>query len=108
MAGRLDEAASLYRQRLQEKPQDIEANQALGFIYFQSRQFELAQYFAGEALKLDPTYLDGLRLRGMALMQLGRLNPALMCFAEALALKPDFGRAPGQPCDGAARAQAAG
>jgi predicted TPR repeat methyltransferase len=89
MAGRLDEAASLYRQRLQAKPQDLEANQALAMIYFQSRQFELAQYFAGEALKLDPTYLDGLRLKGMALMQLGRLNPALMCFSEALALKPD-------------------
>ena len=89
MAGRLDEAASLYRQRLQTKPQDLEANQALAMIYFQSRQFELAQYFAGEALKLDPTYLDGLRLRGMALMQLGRLAPALQCFEQARALKPD-------------------
>jgi predicted TPR repeat methyltransferase len=89
MAGRLDEAAALYRQRLQEKPQDLEANQALGFIYFQARQFDLAQYFAGEALKLDPAYLDGFRLRGMALMQLGRLAPALQCFSQALALKPD-------------------
>jgi predicted TPR repeat methyltransferase len=89
MAGRLDEAAALYRQRLQERPHDIEANQALGFIYFQARQFELAQYFAGEALKLDPTYLDGFRLRGMALMQLGRVTPALQCFAQGLALKPD-------------------
>jgi predicted TPR repeat methyltransferase len=89
MAGRLDEAAALYRQRLQEKPQDIEANQALGFIYFQARQFELAQYFAGEALKLDPTYLDGFRLRGMALMQLGRVTPALQCFSQGLALRPD-------------------
>ena len=89
MAGRLDEAAALYRQRLQAKPQDLEANQALAMIYFQARQFELAQYFAGEALKLDPTYLDGLRLRGMALMQLGRLAPALQCFEQARALKPD-------------------
>lgn len=89
LAGRLDEAATLYRKRLQANPQDLEANQALAMIYFHFRQFELAQYFAGEALKLDPAYLDGLRLRGMALMQLGRLNPALMCFAEALALKPD-------------------
>ena len=92
MAGRLDEAAALYRQRLQEKPQDIEANQALGFIYFQARQFELAQYFAGEALKLDPTYLDGFRLRGMALMQLGRVTPALQCFSQGLALRPVRGR----------------
>ena len=108
MAGRLDEAASLYRQRLQAKPQDLEANQALAMIYFQSRQFELAQYFAGEALKLDPTYLDGLRLRGMALMQLGRLAPALQCFEQARRAQAGFGRGPGQPRDRAARAQAAG
>ena len=90
MAGRLDEAAALYRQRLQANPQDLEANQALGLIYFQSRQFELAQYFAGEALRLDPSYVDGFRLRGMALMQLGRLTPALGCFEQALELRPDF------------------
>ena len=90
MAGRFDEAASLYRQRLQTNPKDPEANQALALIYFQTRQFELAQHFAGEALKIDPSYFDGLRVRGMALMQLGRLNPALICFEQALALEPDF------------------
>ena len=90
MAGRLEEAALLYRQRLQANPKDRDSNQALALIYFQMRQFELAQYFAGEALKIDPTYLDGLRVRGMALMQLGRLDPALICFEQALALKPDF------------------
>lgn len=90
VAGRLEEAALLYRQRLQANPKDLEANQALALIYFQMRQFELAQHFAGEALKIDPSYFDGLRLRGMALMQLGRLNPALICFEQALAIQPDF------------------
>ena len=90
VAGRLEEAALLYRQRLQANPKDLEANQALALIYFQMRQFELAQHFAGEALKIDPSYFDGLRLRGMALMQLGRLNQALICFEQALAIQPDF------------------
>jgi predicted TPR repeat methyltransferase len=90
IAGRLDEAASLYRQRVHANPQDLEANQALALIYFQLRQFDRAQYFAGEALKLDPSYFDGLRVRGMALTQLGRLTPALLCFEQALALNPDF------------------
>jgi predicted TPR repeat methyltransferase len=90
MAGRLDEAAALYRQRLQAHPEDGEAFQALALIYFQTKQYELAQHFAGEALRLNPAYIDGLRIRGMALMQLGRLAPALSCFERAIALKPDF------------------
>jgi predicted TPR repeat methyltransferase len=90
MTGRFEEAASLYRQRLQANPRDLDSNQALALIYFRVGQFELAQHFAGEALKIDPSYLDGLRVRGMALMQLGRLDSALSCFKQALALKPDF------------------
>ena len=90
LAGRFDEAAALYRHRLQAHPQDLESIQALALIYFQTRQYELAQYFAGEAVRFDPSYIDGLRVRGMALMQLGRLAPALSCFERALALKPDF------------------
>lgn len=90
MAGRFEEAATLYRRRLQANPKELGANQALALIYFQTGQFELAQHYAGEALKIDPSYLDGLRVRGMALMQLGRLDPALICFEQALALKPDF------------------
>ena len=89
-AGRLDEAAALYRQRLQAHPQELESFQALALIYFQTKQYELAQYFAGEALRLDPSYIDGLRIRGMALMQLGKLAPALSCFERGIALKPDF------------------
>jgi predicted TPR repeat methyltransferase len=89
-AGRFDEAAQLYRQRLQADPRNLEALQSLALIYFQIGQFEQAQYFAGEALRLEPSYVDGLRVRGMALMQLGRLAAALSCFERALALKPDF------------------
>ena len=89
LAGRLDEAVALYRRRLQTHPQDVDSLQALALIYFQTKQYELAQYFAGEAVRLVPTYIDGLRIRGMALMQLGRLAPALSCFERALALAPD-------------------
>jgi predicted TPR repeat methyltransferase len=89
-AGRLDDAAALCRQQLQEDPRNVNASRALSLIYFQATQFDLAQYFAGEVLKLDPTNLDSLRIRGMALMQLGRLQAALACFDRALQLKPDF------------------
>lgn len=90
LAGRFDEAAALYRRRVQANPQDLELVQALALIYFQTKQYELAQYFAGEAVRLDPAYIDGLRVRGMALMQLGRLAAALSCFERAIVLQPDF------------------
>jgi predicted TPR repeat methyltransferase len=56
----------------------------------QSGQFERAQYFLGEAARLAPSSLDALRLRGAALMQLGRHAAALGCFDQALRVKPDF------------------
>jgi Flp pilus assembly protein TadD len=44
---------------------------ALGTICFQNGQLERAQYFFGEAARLNPSSLDALRLRGAVLMQLG-------------------------------------
>jgi predicted TPR repeat methyltransferase len=88
--GRLDDAAALCRQHLQDDPKNLDALHALALIYFQGGQFEPAQYFAGEALRLDPAHIDSLRIRGMALMQLGRHHAALACFERALQLNPGF------------------
>jgi predicted TPR repeat methyltransferase len=89
-AGRLDEAAAVCRRHLQDDPHNLDALHALALIYFQTGQFEPAQYFAGEVIRLDPVHIDSLRVRGMALMQLGRHLAALACFESALQLKPDF------------------
>jgi predicted TPR repeat methyltransferase len=89
-AGRLDEAAVLCRQHLQDDPNNLDALQTLALIYFQAGQYEPAQYYAGEALRRNPAHIDSLRIRGMALMQLGRHQGALSCFERALQLKPDF------------------
>jgi predicted TPR repeat methyltransferase len=90
VAGRLDEAAKLYRDHLRANPKDRESLQALGTIHLQQGQLERAQYFLGEAARFHPDSLDALRLRGVALMQLGRQAAALDCFERALAVKPDF------------------
>jgi predicted TPR repeat methyltransferase len=90
MAGRLDEAAAIYREYLRSNPSHWETLLALGTIALQSGQFERAQYFLGEAARLAPASLDALRLRGAALMQLGRHAAALACFDQALRVKPDF------------------
>ena len=71
MAGRFEQAADLYRDYLHDNPRDCEALRALGTICFQNGQLERAQYFFGEAARLNPSSLDALRLRGAVLMQLG-------------------------------------
>ena len=63
---------------------------AVGMTCFQAGQFEQAQHIFGEVVRLNPRFLDGLCMRGIALMRLRRHQEALDCFDRALALKPDF------------------
>jgi predicted TPR repeat methyltransferase len=63
---------------------------ALGMVYFERGQFEQAQCLFDEAVRLNPLLLDGLCVRGIALMRLGRHEEAIVCFDRALAIKPDF------------------
>ncbi len=74
-AGRLDEAAGRLRQYLRTNPRHVDALHSLGMIYFKTEQYEEAAKIIGEALQLDPFYVDGIRLRGMALMSCSSTTP---------------------------------
>jgi predicted TPR repeat methyltransferase len=67
--------------------------QSLGRISFENGDLEAAQYFFGEALKIAPDFLEGLHLRGVALMRLGQNAAALPCLERAVNLAPHFGEA---------------
>src|SRR5689334_12531315 len=88
-AGQFEKAAEAYRDYLRRHPKDGVAVQALGAVHLQMGQFERAQYFLGEAARLDPSRFDAWRLRGVALMQLRRYAAALGCFDQAVSVKPD-------------------
>ncbi len=51
---------------------------------------EAVQYFFGQALELAPDFVEGLHLRGVALMRLGQNAAALDCLEKALVLNPQF------------------
>jgi predicted TPR repeat methyltransferase len=91
---RFEEAVASYDRALAIRPDFPEARDnrtyALGVIAFQNGQFEEAQRILDEAVRLNPSLLDGLCIRGIALMRLGRREEALACFDRALAAKPDF------------------
>src|SRR5689334_11605074 len=88
-AGQFEKAAEAYRHYLRHHPKDGAALQALGAAHLQMGQFERAQYFLGEAARLDAGRFDAWRLRGVALMQLSRYTAALGCFEQALSAQPD-------------------
>ena len=87
--GRRAEAAVIYGELL-AGPRQRDALKALGRISFENGDFEAAQYFFGEALKLVPDFVEGYHLRGVALMRLGHNAAALDCLERAVALAPHF------------------
>ena len=87
--GQLADATRLYHEFLSTNPTHVPSLYALGVIYFQESQFTQAEYLLTQALKTDPLFADGLCMRGVTLVKLGRPDEALACFEDALRVKPD-------------------
>ena len=91
---RFEDAVASYDRALTILPDFPEARDnrkyALGMVYFESGKFEQAQYIFDEAVRLNPLLLDGMCIRGIALMRLRRHQEALDCFDRALSIKPGF------------------
>lgn len=87
-AGRLAEAATLYRQVLSQSPQNSEAHHWLGLLYSQQGRHEEAIAHLRQAVGLDshnPIFLNNL---GEACRRAGRLEEAAGHYRQALALSP--------------------
>lgn len=89
-AGNLAEAARLYGEVLRLNPNQFDALQALGSLYYQSGRYVEAERLLADAVKLDSRWADAHYLRGCALQRLNRNEDAINAFNQALASKPDF------------------
>ncbi|HWY63385.1 MAG TPA: tetratricopeptide repeat protein [Rhizomicrobium sp.] len=87
-AGKAGEAERLCLQALDTSPDDFDACQLLGVIYFQQGSPAKALEFFDRAAALKPGFAI-LSNRGAALQMLNRIEEALASYDQALAIQPD-------------------
>lgn len=90
LAGRLAEAADLYRRVLNAEPAHCEALYGLGMAHAQAGRLTDGERLLAQALAANPKFAEGWRARGTMLAHLGRSDDARLCLDRALALDPGF------------------
>lgn len=92
-AGRLPEAARLYRVTLGLSPRHADALRLLGWIYVQDGKPEQALPLLQDALQAQPKNPETLNWLGIALGSTGRYEEAATRFRQALAINPAYAEA---------------
>src|SRR3954463_6708631 len=78
-AGRLNEAAQLYRQILAVDPNHVGAWHFFGVVAFQRGRHDMAAQCIGRALTLKPDYAEAYSNLGLAYSAQGKLDEAAAC-----------------------------
>jgi Flp pilus assembly protein TadD len=89
-AGRLNEAAQLYRQVLEREPMHADALHMLGLTAAQAGQFDVAAELIGQGIAARPNYPEALGNLGNVLKNQGKLDEAIAAFRRAIALRPNY------------------
>jgi protein O-GlcNAc transferase len=92
-AGRLSEAAAIYRQILATHPNQADAWHLLGVIAHQSGKDQDAFQWISRAIKINPTAEICHNSLGVTLMALGRRDQAISAYRNAIRIKPDYAEA---------------
>src|SRR5262249_39894065 len=92
-AGRVQEAAALYKRVLATEPSHVEAHYNLGTALQALGRLDEAITSHRRALAIRPCYAEAHNNVGVALQAQGRLEQALESYQRALSCKPDFVRA---------------
>lgn len=89
-AGRLDQAASLYRQVLERAPASADAMHLLGVVEQQRGNHDRAVGWMEASLRISGAPAAPWSNLGVSQHQLGRLDQALASFDQALQRNPDY------------------
>ncbi|MGE0883809.1 MAG: tetratricopeptide repeat protein [Blastocatellales bacterium] len=81
--GRDDLAGSYFEKAVELAPRDFMARYYLGLHQLTSKQFKLAAASAQTVIKLNPGYLDGYLVLGVAQEQLGKETDAIQTYRQA-------------------------
>lgn len=89
-AGRLDDAASIYRRALELDPDNVDALHLLGVVSLQTGNHPEAVDLFTTALRLKPDFAEAHCNLGAAYYGLGQLDEAASSYHRALALNPTY------------------
>ena len=87
--GDVDGAKKIFQEIIQNGPENGDALNNLGVIYFQDGEFDQATSFFEQSLKIHPDHPDALENLGNCLMAKKVYSKALEYFEKALTLSPD-------------------
>ena len=87
-AGRLREAADIYKRVLELEPDQPAALNLLGAVAHQNGESRRAIELISRALAVKPDFAEAHSNLGLALRQIGRLDDAIASYRRAIALKP--------------------
>ena len=76
-AGNLQQAERIYREILQVDPRNVPALHLLGLVAHQAGRNDFALHCIGEALRLQPNFVEARLNLGLVLAALGRLEEAV-------------------------------
>jgi len=91
--GQLEPAAKLYRQILQQNPDEVDTLHLLGAVTAQQGNAQEGLDLIDRAIALDPSCADFHNNHGLILASLGRIDDAIDAHRKAIALNPDFAEA---------------
>jgi len=92
-AGRLDEAAAMYRKVLAASPQHFDAKHLLGVVALQTGRLDEAAGLIAEALAINPKFAAAHNNLGNVWLRKGRDAEAAICFQKAVQIQPSYGDA---------------
>lgn len=92
-AGRLTQAETIYRQILQDEPDNAEVLHRLGVVALQTGHHEAAEKLIQKAVSCDPEFADAHCNLGIVLKNLGKLDEAGEAYQKALDLDPNMAEA---------------
>ncbi len=89
-AGRLNEAANLFREVVADDPQHWRGFHLLGLIAHKQRQYDEAAQLISQALHIKPDLAEAHSDMGVVLKEMGKIAEARESCEKAISLKPGF------------------
>ncbi len=87
-AGELDGAEKYYQEAIVFNPEDTQAHNRLGDVFFERQLFSAAEVAYRRALQINPNFVDANINLGLTLVEQERFDEAEICYRKVIAYEP--------------------